>query len=360
MSTDNYSWNKTLKFSWGHIIAFLALIFISYVTYMGSFYSNGGDFSQAAINVFFIDVALLITFIGAQIIKGTDSKFDRSIIIERILILLCPLAFLWSMIPYNHFWNVFSEREQIEQKFSSSIEKSRAMFTDYLSYANERIENYDNGLTQIIRNKDIEKGPYISAGFSGENDRLQKENFVETLRLQLLSQNTDSLKNLALNWIDNANQGASVWNAFLIGNIDKISEAIKTWNNTLSSVSEFRMGNESISKQVETFDNNQESYIQAIDGLHSLKSLYKDAKGITLNSILTSFLLFFMLLFPYFLQKRNTRATGLYYLIPNKMRGIKISAGGNNRENQRNEYGQIHSTTNSSSKSNDDIYGGTF
>lgn len=60
MSTNNYSWNETLKFSWGHIIAFVALIFISYVTYMGDFYSNGGDFSAAAIKVFIIDTILLI------------------------------------------------------------------------------------------------------------------------------------------------------------------------------------------------------------------------------------------------------------------------------------------------------------
>ncbi len=69
MSTNKYSWNETLKFSWGHIIAFVALIFISYVTYMGDFYSNGGDFSVAAIRVFIIDIALLTTFIGSQILK---------------------------------------------------------------------------------------------------------------------------------------------------------------------------------------------------------------------------------------------------------------------------------------------------
>jgi hypothetical protein len=58
---------------------------------MGDFYSNGGNFSAAAIKVFIIDIILLITFFGAQILKGTDGKFNRSIIIERILIGLCPL-----------------------------------------------------------------------------------------------------------------------------------------------------------------------------------------------------------------------------------------------------------------------------
>ena len=81
-NVNNYSWNKMLKFSWGHIIAFIALIFISYVTYMGDFYRNGGDFGKAAINVLIIDIVLLCTFIGAQIFKSTDEKFSRSILID--------------------------------------------------------------------------------------------------------------------------------------------------------------------------------------------------------------------------------------------------------------------------------------
>ena len=67
MSENKYSWNETLKFSWGHIIAFLALVIISYVTYMGDFYDNGGNFKKSAIKVFCIDVGLIITFIVAQI-----------------------------------------------------------------------------------------------------------------------------------------------------------------------------------------------------------------------------------------------------------------------------------------------------
>ena len=314
MSTNKYSWNETLKFSWGHIIAFVALIFISYVTYMGDFYSNGGDFSVAAIRVFIIDIALLTTFIGSQILKGTDGKFNRSIIIERVLICLCPVVFIWSMIPYNHYWNVYSERNHIEEMFSTSIEKSKTMFTDYNSYANNRINNYSLHLTTIIDNKSTNPLEYRNAGFSGNSDALQKENYIHTLQLQLLSQNTDSLQTLALKWIESANQGASVWNAFLIGNIDKISDAIKSWNSTLVQVSEFKMNNEP--DNIQLFNSEQNSYDQAIEGLQGLKDTYKSTQGIALNTIWSGILLFLMLLFPYLLQKRNTRAIGLYYLIP--------------------------------------------
>lgn len=352
MSTNNYSWNETLKFSWGHIIAFVALIFISYVTYMGDFYSNGGNFSAAAIKVFVIDVALLIAFIGAQIIKGTDSKFNRSIVIERVLICLCPIVFIWSMLPYNHYWSVFSERKHIEELFSTSIEKSKNIFTDYNTYANNRIDNYEKYLSDIIENKNSTS--YKNAGFNGDNDAIKKDNFVQTLHLQLLSQNTDSLQTLAINWIDNANQGASVWNAFLIGNIDKISEAIKSWNQTLTQFSEFKMSNESDNTQ--TFKGNQDSYNQAIEGLQVLKNIYQHTNGISLNTIWSGALLYLMLLFPYFLQRRNTRAIGLYSLFPSHKKT-------NEHKPKRKEVNPETSDTSSNQVNNtvsDDIYGGTF
>lgn len=358
MSTNNYLWNKTLKFSWGHIIAFVALVFISYVTYMGEFYSNGGDFSAAAIKVFVINIVLLITFIGAQILKGTEGKFSRSIIIERLLICLCPIAFIWSMFPYNHYWNVFSERNHIEELFSTSIEKSKNIFTDYNSYANNRINNYEKYLSDIIEDKDNNIILYRIAGFYEDSDILQKENFIQTLRLQLLSQNTSGLQTLALNWIENANQGASVWNAFLIGNIDKISEAIKSWNQTITQVSEFKMSNEPYNTQ--SFNSNQNSYSQAIDGLQKLKNIYQNTTGISLKTIWSGFILFFMLLFPYSLQKRNTRAIGLYNLIPSNVNKIKIENKHNTKHENVLSKASDRTTEQVNNAGSDDIYSGTF
>jgi len=358
MSDNKYSWNETLKFSWGHIIAFVALIFISYVTYMGDFYSNGGDFKSSAIKVFVIDIVLILTFIGAQIYKGTDEKFDRSIIIERILICLCPIAFLWAMVPYNHFWSVFSEREQIEPKFTSAIEKSRQMFASYDQYSTERISAYSESLSYIIANKENARTAYLNAGFSDSNDELVRENYVTTLKLQLLSQNTDSLRKSALQWIDDANQGASVWNAFLVGNIDMISDAIEDWNQQLYEVSVPVLSNENIvtGRSVAPFDSNRESFNSAKVELDSLRDLFVNSNGIKLYTLLTGVLLFLMLLFPYFLQKRNTRATGLYWLIPR----IKKSK---NKENHKSpDFKEDRSVDNESTKyqMSDDIFGGTF
>lgn len=358
MSDNKYSWNETLKFSWGHIIAFVALIFISYVTYMGDFYSNGGDFKSSAIKVFAIDIALILTFIGAQIYKGADEKFDRSIIIERILICLCPIAFLWAMIPYSHFWSVFSERDQIEPKFTSAIEKSRQMFVSYDQYSKERIATYSDFLSSTIANKENSRTAYLNAGFSDVNDDMVKKNYITTLKLQLLSQNTDSLRTSALQWIDEANQGASVWNAFLVGNISMISDAIESWNQKLYEVSAPVLSNEPKDSihSVSPFDPNRESFKAANTELNDLRNLFVNSNEINLYTIITGIFLILMLLFPYFLQKRNTRATGLYSLIPlSKTINVKKHTRKNDVEEGSSENADF-----SQNQASDDIYGGTF
>ena len=55
--------NEQLKFSWGHIIAFLALIVLSYITFVGVTYKTDGNFMKASIAMIVIDIVLLV-FMG--------------------------------------------------------------------------------------------------------------------------------------------------------------------------------------------------------------------------------------------------------------------------------------------------------
>lgn len=330
-SGNKYFWNKTLKFSWGHIIAFVALIFISYVVYMGDFYHNGGDFMGSLIKVLIIDVALLVTFIGAQILKGTDHKFAKHIWFERVLIILCPIVFAIAIMPYNHFWHVYSQKDEIESEFTSAISGAKQLFYDYEEYSGKRIDAYENSLAYILN----------------DNDQLVKDTYVNTLRLQLLSQNTDSLKNIAFKWINEASQGATVWNAFLIGNIKEIDNAIKLWNDALVESAKPVLSNEDTGYP--SFEK-VSPYNELSSNLNNLQYRYHSRSGfLTPNTIWTSILLFAMLLFPYLLQSRNLKAQGYYRLLPGKKQKSKKSSDNKDEEDPYN--GPIN---------NDDIYSGTL
>lgn len=284
--------NETLKFSWGHIIAFVALIFISYVSFMGITYLSDGNFLLAGLGVVAIDAFLIIFFIVPQILKGTDRKFGKKIRYERALMFASPVVFIIVMMPYVHFWSVYEKRARIEVTFSESIASVKGVFDSYERYAGKRIDNYERTLS--------------------ENDsvKISRENKVEALRLQLVDDNYVSLKNTACGWIDNA-RGATVWNVFMIGNIREIVKALNEWGRSLSRFSSKRMADED--DGVNSFSTADECLVEAGNNLKNLRYLYLSTSLPSMIALMTGVALYILLLFPYIVQRRNTKS--LYRLI---------------------------------------------
>ena len=146
--------NEHLKFSWGHIIAFIALITIGYITFMGVTYYTDGDFLSASIYMVCVFILLFAVFIGAQFLKATHRKFSRRIWFERILVFSSPIIYIFALIPFSHFWTVQKNDKEIVSKFSQSIEASRQLFYDYDDYSSKRITQYEAQLNNVIFSKD--------------------------------------------------------------------------------------------------------------------------------------------------------------------------------------------------------------
>ncbi len=299
--------NETLKFSWGHIIAFVALILISYVSFMGISYLEDGNFLYAGIGTVIIDLVFVLFFIVPQLLKGTERKFNKRIWLERILIILSPVVFYFMMVSYFHFWNVFKNRQQIETTFSESVKTTKGMFDSYELYANERIKEYTKKLARA------------------KTDVISKNNKIEALKLQLIDENYKSLKETANEWIDRAS-GATVWNVFMIGNIDKIEDAVDGWNNTLNEFSSKIMSDETTG--TEAFSDSDPSVVAAKESLNDLRNLYTEKGEPTAIAISLAVILYLMLVLPYVIQGRHTKNTlRLFisegYSFPTKRRNSK-------------------------------------
>lgn len=299
--------NEKLQFSWGHIIAFLALIAVSYISFVGFTYLTNGDFTFALIGMGITDIVFILFFIGAQQMKASGTKMGRKIIWERIFIFGSPIVFIAGMISMSHFWTVKSQNTDIVDTFTNSINNSKQLFADYEQYANQRIESYQNDLTSIIVNKSTDPQKFHKAGFEDSKASIQRDNMVETLRLQLLSQNYDSLKNVAYAWITNASQGASTWNVFLLGNTREIKDALNNWENQLKNFSSKEMTNESICRDVIHFESDGAK--NAVNGIESLTASFTTQKFPTIAAIILGIIIYMMLLFPYILQDRHTKST---------------------------------------------------
>ncbi len=329
--------NEKLQFSWGHIIAFLALIAVSYISFVGFTYLTNGNFTFALVGMGITDIVFILFFIGAQQMKASGVKMKSKIIWERIFIFGSPIVFIAGMISMSHFWTVKSQNDEIVSTFTTSINEARQLFSDYENYSNARIENYEKGLNRIIANKESDKRTFIEAGFEDNKANIQKDNMVETLRLQLLSQNYDSLQNVAIKWIDKAGHGASTWNVFLLGNTREIKEALGNWENQLKSFSAKEMSNESITGTVDRFQSNGAK--NAIAGIDSLTSSFTNQEFPTLGAIIYGLIVYFMLLFPYFLQDRHTK--NIYRLTgsENKTKHTRVKSARPRKTSPEESYG---------------------
>lgn len=302
--------NKTLKFSWGHIIAALALVATGYVSFMGYAYMTEGNFLIAGIATAITLVFYIIIFIGAQVMKGSGVKFDRTIVWERIFIFGSPLFFIAGMVGFSHFWVVHGRQEQLKQEFTEAIGNSRQLFSDYRTYTDKRLNDYDRHLTAIVSSRNSRK--LAKAGFQKGLEKLQKDNMMKTLTLQLRSANYDSVENAALKWIDKSTRGATVWNVFLLGNIEEISNALVYWENTLNNYADKRMSNEPTgSKTSQYFESHGAR--KAAGDLEGMKVLFSESGPPVWQAIVSGLVIYIMLLFPYFIQQRHGRQVAMGY-----------------------------------------------
>lgn len=280
--------NEKLKFSWAHIIAALALIFITYVSFMGLAYRTGGISNETFVATAVILIVLVVVFIGAQRLKGTSRRFKKRIRWERFLVFTSPIVFAVLMIPSCHFWTVLSQKKSVEKCFSGAIESSKQVFTDYERYVDTRWETY-----RVFLNRT-------------SLEDYQKENRLNALRLQLKSENYTQIKDNAIQWIEDATDGGTVWNVFLLGNIRQIRTAIRNWHSQLVDMSRHKMAEEPFAV---SFDESRSSLAEAENRLTQVQNLFTIRLGLHPLAFLFGILSYLMLLLPYLVQTRHTKST---------------------------------------------------
>lgn len=279
--------NEHLKFSWGHIIAFVALIFIGYISFLGLTYLTDGDFFLVGLSVFAIVAILLALFMGIQVLKATDHRFKKRIVIERLLVTLSPFVIVSVLFPFCHFWNVYDNRRSIENNFSKTITNARQLFVQYDDYSQDRIKALEES----------QRGSRFSS--------IRKKNQIEALTIQLQGDNYQNLKEASFDWISGASK-ATVWNVFMIGNIHTITDAFTSWNQSLVDFSDKQLSFES---HVVKFDAEGENVNQVSKGFSAIKKSYSETSLPNWYSWLWICFLYFCLMLPYIIQQRHTKST---------------------------------------------------
>lgn len=298
------SLNSRLRFSWSHIIAFVALIAVSYFTFMGVACYTGGNFIAAALGLAVVDFVLIIVFVGAQQLKASGVHMRRKIIWERVLVFSSPVIFAAATIFCQYFWSLQNHQDEILTHFNSALNYTGEMFNEYEDYADRRLGQYELRLDSIqcMHNDD----PYIygKLGFTAGEEQYQHESMTLTLRTQLLGNRYMNLKDAASAWIREARAGASIWNVFIVGNIAEIRKAINIWNEQLAEFSADKISNECYISEFKS-----ESASAAIDRISMTgKKLSYGAVSFSTVGTTVCLLLYIMLLLPYMIQQRDGKS----------------------------------------------------
>lgn len=283
--------NQRLKFSWGHIIASIALIAIAYGTFVGTVYLLHGQFLLSGIITAAITLLVGGLFLASQQLKATDHNFQRRIRWERALVFSSPILFIVLMVPFAHSWTVHHRQQQIVDSFHSILASADELFDKYEVYSHIRELNYRYTL-----------------GVTEEGASISDSNKLEVLHLSLRSSNYDALKSASQMWMDKSvNKEVSTWNVFLLGNITEIRKAIHNWYDDMKTFSAITLSDED---DVRCFDSSSH-YINDIDNqIDALAALYSDIKGFSPLTLLWVLLGYAMLLLPYLLQDRYSKTIG--------------------------------------------------
>lgn len=305
--------NEQLRFSWAHIVAFIALIAVGYFSFMGFTYITDGNLVYAAIGASISTLLYILVFIGAQVMKSSGSRITRKIIWERILIFGSPLVFVAVMVSISHFWTIRNQNDVISATFTAALNDSRQLFSDYENYSDLRIKNYKLQLDTIVAMKNSYQKEYLQSGFKEGLEQIQKENMVQALRLLLINDNYQKLKTEALVWVDKANEGTSTWNIFLLGNKREIKTAVLNWEKQLKDISSHHLSNEGVLIPVEEFKSNGAQL--AANGIDSLTESFTTFRYPTVMAVLFGVVIYLMLILPYFIQQRHGRQIALNYTL---------------------------------------------
>lgn len=314
MGKNSNVWNEGPSFSWANATLAFAIIAMAIGTYMQGFYKTG-DYVEALLvasvvppipDLTFTIVSLGL-FLGIQFLKGTNRHFAKRIWWERALVFLTLPIFLLSLHPINYTCRVIEQSEEIQKNFADGVNTFKGLFKEYDQYCHERLDSYSHTLDSSLPSRSNHRGS------SADHSPYAKENYLLTLRLQLLppTEAFAQFREEAQKWIEVNGQKPSVWNPFLIGNTEAILSGVSQWVSQLEGFSSVRLTHEaqypSFEQAVGLLEHCQASFSQ-------VKEIVSNQSGFSKHTIWLGLLLYSLLITPYLLQQRHTKARNYYSL----------------------------------------------
>lgn len=307
------------KFSLADVLSVSSALLFGFVCFLGLNFLKintenvwGMDRTTGCIIIALICASsLFFTAYGAKLLKRTNVNFKTSFVLEVILLILfvlLALFFTTKSSPFTHYFTVSAQKSAINSKLQKGINQAENMFSEYETYANKRINDYENYLEGVVAQEFTFPPKFRSHGFvptTNVSSDKQIATKMFTIRADLFPPHYSDtisgkgIKEVANDWIQNAKNVPISWKPIgIVGVVNDIEKNSNQWLDNLV-----------------TFSEKKEQGKQAADFAYSLsfddvKTYFTKLNSPTPLSIMLGVVAYVFMILPWYVAKRDFRRMG--------------------------------------------------
>ena len=288
------------RFNFAWVLAIIALIAYSYVSFMGLVYWQVFNTFTSAVIILAID-ALIITCV-VMMCKAKHTRWLRLGLTGQILFgLIALVLLLGSSVMFSHFTRIVNQRDLLSATYQAAINDASSLDDKYQEYVRNRCTNYEENLGLLQPSSKDYKLLFTNSLALGISKKEIISKCSTTLSNMLRGSNENGdLLSKRETWLKNAS--ASVWNLNLPRNIRDVSSSVNQWIQNYQELSSVQYTGEIDIAPFEdiSFNNNAKN----------LQDICTVISAPTILGILLAILCFVLILFPWIITPKNIASLG--------------------------------------------------
>lgn len=288
------------KFSFAWVIAVIALMAFSYISFMGLVYWQVFNVGLCVLLTLVVDALI----IGCVVImcRAKNSRWRRIGLLGQLLFGIIVLALLLgASVMFAHFTKIVKQQDSVKVAYAAAIEDAHNMDGKYEEYVEDRCNSYIRCLESLSPSDPIFKALFsnsLSLGFS---------------KSAIISKCASNLKNLLKGSNDNGELvkkrelwlgdiSASVWNLSLPANIRDITVSVNKWIDNYKALSAKVYTGES---EVSPYENTSFN-----ENVSTLQSICRTVGWPSLLAVILAFVCYVLIMLPWIITPKNIASLG--------------------------------------------------
>lgn len=288
------------RFNFAWVIAIIALIAYSYISFMGLVYCQFFPVAICALIVIAFDA--LIVFLVSIMSRAKHTRWIRLGTLGQIFFgLIVLLMLLASSAMFSHFTNIVKQQDDIKKTYASAIVDAQSLDNKYENYIEDRCDNYKQALSKI-KPGSIE---FKSLFSNSQSLKFSTKEIIDKCSVNLKkllrgSNDASSLLSKREQWLKN--ESASVWNLNLPSNIRDITNSVNKWLDNYRELSSVTYVGEALAVPFEdnTFN----------DNIRGLERMCKEITFPSFLAILLALVSCGLILLPWIITPKNIASVG--------------------------------------------------